>query len=115
MKPIAAFSFLGIFLAALLAGAGCAHIHRPATTKEIRITYAGQASSVCLSGDFNAWSTDTDSFIRHKHTWTIWMFLPPGRYVYTLYVNGTSRCPDPGALFTTDDGFGNLNSVLVVP
>ena len=113
-------SILNVFPALLLAatlicGTGCAHHHRSGIpSQKISITYRGKASRICLSGDFNGWSTDTYYMKRKNDIWSIRLELPPGRYAYTLFVNGTAHIADPEALLFLDDGFGSLNSILVV-
>jgi len=47
--------------------------------------------------------------------WTARFFLRPGRYTYKFLVNRKSKIVDPSGATTEPDGFGGLNSVLVVP
>jgi hypothetical protein len=41
--------------------------------------------------------------------------LPPGVYQYTFIVDGARWQPDPLAVSQVSDGFGQVNSVLIVP
>ena len=77
---------------------------------------AGEASSVHLTGDFVSWSRDGIELedLRGTGIWTADVPLPPGVYQYTFIVNGTEWTPDPMAVSQVDDGFGQVNSVVIV-
>jgi hypothetical protein len=112
------FRHLTILLAcaAVFSGSGCEgrRIRGESPDRPVLFTYAGAAKRVCLSGDFNAWSPDSDCLRREGARWEIRIFLPPGRYRYGFLLDDKDWIPDPGALLQEADGFGRNNSVLVV-
>jgi 1,4-alpha-glucan branching enzyme len=67
-------------------------------------------------GSFNQWSPNGYALRRDDRTgrWVLEAPLPPGRYEYSFLIDGRRTRPDPNAAITTDDGFGNRNSVLYV-
>lgn len=74
------------------------------------------AREVALIGSFNNWQG-------HKHKlapsdeagkWTISVPLEQGVHEYAFVVDGIRIIPDPVSLVYKDDGFGNLNSVILV-
>jgi hypothetical protein len=81
------------------------------------VLIAPEATSVRLTGDFVAWSREGIALEDPRGTgiWTTDVTLPPGVYQYTFVVNGTQWVPDPRAVSQVDDGFGQVNSVLIVP
>jgi hypothetical protein len=81
------------------------------------VLIAPEASSVHLTGDFISWSREGIALedLRGTGVWTTDVVLPPGVYQYTFVVNGTDWVPDPRAVSQVDDGFGQVNSVLIVP
>ncbi len=81
------------------------------------VLVAPEASSVRLTGDFVSWSPDGIALEDPRGTgvWTADVALPPGVYQYTFVVNGSEWVPDPRAVSQVDDGFGQLNSVVIVP
>jgi hypothetical protein len=107
-----AASYLSFFLG------GCtwkADISRKISGKvPVVFIYTGKAETVCISGDFNNWSSNTDCFKRNGNTWSISISLLPGRYRYTFFVDEIRWIPDPNAFLQEDDGFGMKNSVLIV-
>lgn len=74
----------------------------------------GEASSVAVAGDFNAWDKsatlleDSDG----DGVYVTTLRLPPGTYAYQFVVDGERWLPDPYASNFRHDGFGNRNSVL---
>jgi hypothetical protein len=52
--------------------------------------------------------------LRGTGVWTADVLLPPGVYQYTFIVDGTEWRPDPTAFSQVDDGFGQVNSVVIV-
>lgn len=81
----------------------------------IRFNYVSdEAGSVCLAGDFNGWSKDSDCLLKTGKTWSIVLPLRPGRYQYAFIVDGRTWTKDPSALLSVDTGFGNESSVLIV-
>jgi hypothetical protein len=81
------------------------------------VLVAPGATSVHLTGDFNSWLGDGLALEEFRGTgiWTGDVPLDPGVHQYTFVVNGTEWIPDPSALLQVDDGFGQLNSIVVVP
>jgi len=81
------------------------------------VLIAPEAASVHLTGDFVSWSREGIALEDPRGTgiWTTDVQLPPGVYQYTFVVNGTQWVPDPRAVSQVDDGFGQMNSVLIVP
>ena len=83
----------------------------------IRFTFAApQADSVALIGTFNLWSPERHVMHadRKSGTWELEVKLPAGRHEYSFLVDGNKAVPDPKAMFTKDDGFGNRNSIIIV-
>ena len=81
-----------------------------------RFTFKGEASSVALAGEFNAWSPTADPMIRRADgSWTIAKKLPPGRYPYKFAINGGATWKeDPNAAEFEGDPYGGKNSIVVV-
>lgn len=76
---------------------------------------APQAARVSVVGDFNGWDAAKTPAIREKDgTWSTYIPLRPGRYVYSFVVDGTHFVSDPAAPIAPDDGYGQKNSVVVV-
>lgn len=81
------------------------------------VLVAPEASSVHLTGDFLSWSREGIELedLRGTGVWTADIPLPPGVYQYTFVIDGSRWVPDPTALSQVDDGFGQMNSVVIVP
>lgn len=81
------------------------------------VLVAPGASSVQVTGDFNSWSREGIALedLRGSGIWTGDVALPPGVHQYTFVVNGSEWVPDPSAVMQVDDGFGQVNSILIVP
>ena len=81
------------------------------------VLVAPGASSVHLTGDFVGWSPEGIALEDPRGTgiWTADVPLPPGVYQYTFVLDGTEWVPDPRAVSQVDDGFGQINSVVIVP
>jgi hypothetical protein len=75
-----------------------------------------QAETVALAGTFNDWDDRATLFTRStgSNVWSVTIPLPPGEHEYLFVVNGERWIPDPAAHAVVDDGFGNLNSMIVV-
>ncbi len=75
-----------------------------------------QARNVALVGNFNDWSPAGFEMSRDERSgqWTITVPLDSGRHEYAFLVDYERMVPDPGAVIRHADGFGNVNSVLVV-
>lgn len=99
-------------------GAGSAEAVEPAARVVTRfVLVAPGASSVQVTGDFMSWSPEGIALedLRGSGIWTADVALPPGVHQYTFVVNGTEWVPDPRAVLQVDDGFGQVNSIVVVP
>jgi hypothetical protein len=74
------------------------------------------AGSVTLTGDWLDWNTDEVLLreLRDSGVWTVDVPVPPGVHEYSFVVDGTEWHPDPLASAQADDGFGRVNSVLLV-
>jgi 1,4-alpha-glucan branching enzyme len=81
---------------------------------KVLFKYEGSHKSVCLSGDFNGWSSTSHCLDREGDQWTIEVLLAPGRYRYGFILDGETWTSDPNALLQEDNGFGRKNSVLIV-
>jgi len=94
-----------------LGGSGRA---KPGSVRYVFTLQAGSAREVCLAGDFNQWKVcDTPLAKVAEDTWTISVDLPPGRHEYMFVIDGR-WVTDPQAPAHADDGFGNLNAVVVI-
>ncbi|WP_051272399.1 isoamylase early set domain-containing protein [Fundidesulfovibrio putealis] len=81
----------------------------------IRFSYLDKgADSVCVTGDFNGWSTTADCLSKQKSGFALEKRFGPGRYKYQLIIDSKTMIHDPRAIISEDDGFGGKNSVLVV-
>ena len=100
----------------------CACSMRPppfGETREIRLAYEPPedrpgVSRVCVAGDFNQWSGSRHCMKPDGDRWALTISLPPGRYRYQLLIDDTRRVPDPAAVTSEPDGFGSMNSILIV-
>jgi 1,4-alpha-glucan branching enzyme len=101
----------GAAAAGAVVGAG------PEVTPEGMVfTYAGNAQSVNLAGDFNSWSTSDDALTKNADgVWTISKKLDAGTYSYKFFIDGSLWEEDKANPDSTDDGFGGKNSVVTVP
>jgi len=81
------------------------------------VLVAPGASTVHLTGDFTSWNPDGIAMqdLRGTGIWTGDVALPPGIHEYTFVLDGSEWVPDPTAVLQVDDGFGQVNSILVVP
>lgn len=87
------------------------------TSEGVRFSiYSTRIERVSIAGEFNNWSMTADPMVDKEGTgvWTILLPLPPGRYEYKFVINGEKWIADPGNQETVDDGFGGVNSVVVV-
>ena len=75
-----------------------------------------KATRVNVVGDFNNWSMTADPMYDREGDgwWSLRLPLKPGRYQYKFLVDGSNWIPDPANPETTDDGFGGLNSIVIV-
>lgn len=85
-----------------------------ATTRFVFI--APNAASVAVTGDFVNWDPDGVPLQspRGDGVWVAEVELTPGVHHYVFVIDGSEWRPDPNAT-QVDDGFGQQNSVLLVP
>jgi len=74
------------------------------------------AKNVSLAGDFNEWNPRSDQLIQDTSGLWLGKFPTPGpgRYQYKFVVNDKRWIEDPGNGMKVSDGYGGLNSVLVI-
>lgn len=74
------------------------------------------ARKVSVIGSFNNWRADRSVmwYSPDAQAWILEAQLPPGDHEYLFLVNGKQLVPDPDAPMTSDDGFGNRNSIVFV-
>ncbi|OIQ49078.1 hypothetical protein BerOc1_00998 [Pseudodesulfovibrio hydrargyri] len=74
------------------------------------------ARRVSVIGSFNNWRADRSVmwYSPDAQAWILEAQLPPGDHEYLFLVNGKQLVPDPNAPMTSDDGFGNRNSIVFV-
>lgn len=71
--------------------------------------------SVSIMGTFNEWNPSEHVMSQSENgTWTITISLPEGNHEYAFLINDEQIVPDQDALLFKDDGFGNLNSMIVI-
>lgn len=75
-----------------------------------------KALSVSVCGDFNGWSASSNPLSRDESgIWKCSMkSLSPGKYEYKFVIDHERWIEDPSNGLKTSDGYGGLNSVLVV-
>lgn len=85
------------------------------TVNVVRFVFVGEAKSVALVGDFNAWGGQPVSLTATgpNGAWTASVPLPNGRHEYAFIVDGKRWVPDPFAP-TTSDEFNTNSSVITV-
>ncbi|HKI96127.1 MAG TPA: glycogen-binding domain-containing protein [Gemmatimonadales bacterium] len=87
-------------------------------TVPVRLVFlAPTASSVAVTGDFASWNPKGIPLAKTHNdgVWSVDLDLKPGLHHYVFIVDGTEWKPDPNATSQVDDGFGQKNSVLLVP
>ena len=91
------------------------HPEQPSVRVVKFVIAAPQANRVAIVGDFNGWDASATPAIREKDgSWTMFVPLRPGRYVYSFVLDGEHFVNDPAAPIAPDDGYGQKNSVVVV-
>lgn len=85
------------------------------TVNVVRFVFVGQAKTVSLVGDFNAWGAQPVSLTPtgSNGTWAATVPLPTGRHEYAFIVDGQRWVPDPFAP-TTSDEFNTSSSIITV-
>ncbi|GMV41050.1 MAG: hypothetical protein AMXMBFR64_27660 [Myxococcales bacterium] len=84
---------------------------------ELKLAAPG-ATQVLLAGSFNGWAATPEAAINlfdsdGDGVWATTITVEPGTYQYKFIVDGVWMA-DPANPQTVDDGFGGVNSVLVV-
>ncbi|GEM_PF-6865707 len=82
---------------------------------QVRFEYSGGGNAVYVAGSFNGWSEN--SWKMAKDGGGVWVYetvLDPGEYQYKFVVDGTWT-HDVSNPNTVPDGYGKVNSLLVVP
>ncbi|HYM79821.1 MAG TPA: hypothetical protein VEY91_00245 [Candidatus Limnocylindria bacterium] len=86
------------------------------TPEGVVFTFAGNASTVHLAGEFNRWSTNADPLVRRADgTWSIVKRLGPGVHAYKFVVNGSVWTEDGSNPEARNDGPGGRSSIITVP
>lgn len=88
-----------------------------ATSAKARFVFiAPGAQSVAVTGDFVDWNPEGIPMQDRegRGVWVAEVDLTPGVHHYVFIVNGSELVTDPNAS-EVDDGFGQRNSVLLVP
>ena len=67
-----------------------------------------------VAGDFNNWTPQQYSSVRHADTLHIEIPLKPGSYSYKMVLNGKEWVADPEATEFSLDPYGGRNSILTV-
>ena len=118
-KGTLGFRITFLLVAMLFVGAGlpaCVTAPKATETEEVSVSFVfiGRHDSVCLSGDFNGWSSESHCLQRKGDEWTIQLVLPVGSYRYGFVVDKKEWVCDPESPIQEDDGFGRKNSVLLI-
>ena len=85
------------------------------TVNVVRFVFVGQAKTVSLVGDFNAWGAQPVSLMPTgaNGTWTASVPLPSGRHEYAFIVDGKRWVADPFAPSSSDE-FNTNSSIVTV-
>lgn len=75
-----------------------------------------EAQTVSLAGDFNGWNAASTAMTKDVNGLWICRFTTPGpgRYEYKFVVNNRRWIEDPSNGLRVSDGYGGLNSVIIV-
>ena len=123
LSPLAAGLALAAGIAVLLllrpeAPSGTSTQPAGTVTVPVRLVFvAPRAGRVAVTGDFASWDPQGIPLAgpHQDGIWTVELKLPPGLHHYVFIVDGSEWRPDPNAPSQVDDGFGQKNSVLLVP
>jgi len=85
------------------------------TINVVRFVFVGEAKTVSLVGDFNAWGAQPVALMPtgSTGTWTASIPLPNGRHEYAFIVDGHKWVADPFAPSASDD-FDTRSSIITV-
>jgi cyclomaltodextrinase / maltogenic alpha-amylase / neopullulanase len=81
---------------------------------EVTFTFSGNAESVKMKGEFNAWNASQTTIQKSNNAFTTSLSLSPGRYQYLFVVDGKEML-DPNNKDSVDNGMGGWNSVIDLP
>lgn len=115
-RPLQVLSLVCL-LSAFLSGCAPVSFVDDRTPEAIPVRFAYEdrsAKEVSLSGNFNEWSKTSHPMQKRGDSWSIMIYLPPGRYPYQFIIDGKISVPDPAGLLDEDTGFGTQNSVVIV-
>ena len=89
---------------------------RMATVRFILHDAGMEARNVSVVGSFNNWRAERSVmwYSTETRAWILEAQLPAGDHEYLFLVNGEKLVPDPDAPMSSDDGFGNRNSIVFV-
>ncbi len=106
-----------VILITVLAGTGI-YTYLHGRNDMIRVTLnvvLPQAKTVAVLGTFNKWGEKPIMLKKAgKGLFIVTLKLKPGIYQYVYQVNGRKIISDPHARMFTDDGFGQVNAILIV-
>jgi 1,4-alpha-glucan branching enzyme len=84
------------------------------TRKRVRFDIKAEpGSKVFVTGSFNNWDAAKNKMKENNGTFSTSILLPQGRHEYKFVINGV-WCVDPNCPDWVANGFGSLNSVVVV-
>ena len=73
------------------------------------------ARTASVVGSFNNWDPDETLMQKNENgIWAVTLVLSPGRYSYKFLIDGSIKITDPRSELVEPDGFGGLNSILVI-
>lgn len=83
------------------------------------VVIAPSAAKVSLVGDFNQWNVGSNPMTRieNSNAWRVTVPMSAGRHLYSFFAvgkDGEHWLADPSAPAAPDDGFGRVNSVIIV-
>ncbi|MEL7123087.1 MAG: glycogen-binding domain-containing protein [Bacteroidota bacterium] len=86
-----------------------------AVTEDVYFNLEGylDADEVILAGSFNDWDEKEIKMVRTENGWEKIMPLVGGKHSYKFIIDG-NWITDPGNPYEEYDGFGNINSILIV-
>jgi hypothetical protein len=92
----------------------------PAVTCSQSFVYEGEGGaeleSVHVSGSFNAWADPGTALVHDGDSdrWALELELAAGSYQYKFVLDGSDWIADPNNSETEGDGYGGINSIVVV-
>jgi len=80
---------------------------------QIVLNYDGEANTVQVKGEFNAWNVNQGNFKKNDNEFTTNFHLASGKYQYVLVVDG-KEMRDPNNPDSVENGLGGWNSLLTI-